>query len=274
MPCDLREKMPMRLVITTLILLTMAYLYVRWLEQKSLYYPLRALEATPQDIGLKYEDVFFVTADGVKLHGWYVSAENALITVLLCHGNGGNISHRLEKIQFLHSLGVNFFLFDYRGYGKSKGQPSEEGLYQDAIAAQAWIRKRQQNTKLVVFGESLGCGVAIELAGEVFFDGLILEGAFTSVSDMARVYYPWLPGFMLATKFDSLSKIVSITIPKLFLHAQNDEIVPFSQGQRLYDAAPNPKQFVPLSGGHNDAFFLCSEKLNPIVKQFVNSVGQ
>ncbi len=218
-----------------------AYFYVRYLEQKSLYYPTKEMEGTPAVLGLDYRDIVFSTPDKVTLHGWFVPAPDARCSVLFFHGNGGNISHRLGKIDFLHKLGANVFIVDYRGYGRSGGRPRESGLYQDASAAYAYLRDVLKQDCVIVYGESLGGAVAIDLALRQKVAGLVLEGTFSNVADMAKTVYPWLPAAVLSSKFDSLTKIASVRAPKLQLHAQDDDIVPFDLGKRLYETAGEPK---------------------------------
>lgn len=244
------------------------YFYVRYLEKNSLYYPSRQLEFDPSDIGLAYDEVFFEASDGIKLHGWFVPAQGSNIFVVFVHGNGGNISHRMDKIRVFNEQRVNFFIFDYRGYGKSRGVPDEKGLYLDIKAAYDFIKTKYPAAKIVVYGESLGGALAIDLASKEDVGGLILEGTFTSVADMAKTIYPWMPAIFLKTKFDSLSKIPQITAPKLLLHSEFDNIVPFRMGKQLYDAAQEPKKFVILDGLHNDGFFVSVVRVRKELKEF------
>ncbi|MBU0634341.1 MAG: alpha/beta hydrolase [Candidatus Omnitrophica bacterium] len=257
--------------------LGLLYLYAQYLEARTIYYPTRVLEATPGDIGLEYEDIFFSTEDNVKLHGWFIPKNGAKTTLVFAHGNGGNISHRLEKILFFNKLGLNIFIFDYRGYGKSRGCPSEAGLYRDGRAALSYLKSapaRDDKGKqaIIVYGESLGGAVAIDLAAKEKIDGLILEGTFTNVRDMARIIYPVLPAFLIKSKFDSLAKIREVEKPKLCLHSRDDDIVPFLLGRKLFDAASQPKEFLELSGGHNDAFFVSQTKIAAALKVFMQKI--
>jgi len=249
------------------------FLYSRYLERSSLYYPSSAMEADPGSIGLDYKEIVFFAEDRTELHGWLIPAKEAEVTVIFAHGNGGNISHRLEKIAILHELTVNIFIFDYRGYGKSKGSPTEQGLYQDIKAAYDYIKDNYPKSKIVIYGESLGGAVAVDLAAKVNVNGLILEGTFTSVADMAKIVYPWLPEIFLHSKFDSLSKIGKINTPKLHLHGNLDQIVPIYLGQRLYEAAGEPKQLVLIDSGHNDSFFVSEHKIKAALKDFLSSLN-
>jgi len=265
-----------RFFFAAIIFCVFLYLYVRYLERHSIYYPLKLIEATPSDAGLEYQDVSFKTKDNINLHGWFIPNKTAEITLIFSHGNGGNISHRLDKILFLHRLGMNIFIFDYRGYGKSQGRPSEQGLYLDIQAAYEYVKSNEirqpQKRFVMVYGESLGGAIALDLASTQPIDGLILESTFTSVKDMAKIVYPILPVFLIESKFDSISKITKINVPKLCMHSRDDDIIPFSLGKRLFDAARQPKEFLELQGQHNDAFFVSEYKVKDALGQFLKKI--
>jgi len=253
--------------------LALALLFFRWLERKNLYHPLRELEATPAALKLRFEDITFVAEDGVRLHGWWLPCAHARGTVIHCHGNAGNISHRLDLAADLLRLDVNVFLFDYRGYGRSRGRPTEPGLYRDARAAYEFVRAQYADTNdppIVVHGQSLGGAVAAQLAADKPVRGLILESTFTSVPAMARELYPLLPARLLcATRFDTLAKIRRLTGPKLLAHSTQDEMIPYAQGRQLFDAAPPPKRFCALSGGHNEAGWATSAEYRQALADFL-----
>ncbi|MFH1094029.1 MAG: alpha/beta hydrolase [Candidatus Omnitrophota bacterium] len=261
-----------RKILIALVFMSCFYFYIRYLEKSSLYYPSRQLEFIPSDIGIPYEEVFFNARDKTKLHGWFVPAGDSKVTVIFIHGNGGNISHRLDKIRVFNELRVNLFIFDYRGYGRSEGVPGEQGLYLDVQAAFDYIRRKYPLDKVIIYGESLGGVLAIDLASRVDIDGLITEGTFTSVADMAKIVYPWLPPILLKTKLDSLSKISHVKAPKLHFHAEFDDIVPLNMGRRLFEAAKEPKKFVLLQGMHNDGFFVSASKVRVELKEFFSSL--
>lgn len=234
------------------------------LEKYVIYVPERAIEMTPQSEGMAYEDVWFPASDGLRLHGWLIPAPDARLTLLWFHGNAGNIGHRVDNIKYLHRLlRLNVFIFDYRGYGQSAGTHSdlsEEATYRDAEGALTYLRGRQDlaHTRLVYFGRSLGASIAVEAARHHPPAGLILETPFTSIKDMARVALPFLPlGSLLRTKYDSLSKIREIRVPLLILHGDRDDVVPYEQGRRLFDAANEPKTFYRIRGArHNDTYIV------------------
>ncbi len=155
----------MKILLAVIILLALLRVYFMLLEQKELYHPVREIPETPAGIGILYEDVNFKTADGETLNGWYVPSNGAKVTILYCHGNAGNIYHRLHRVRFFHRMGINFFIFDYRGYGKNGGKPDEKGLYEDAVAAYDYLtsRKDVDKNKIVVYGKSLGGPIAAEV---------------------------------------------------------------------------------------------------------------
>jgi fermentation-respiration switch protein FrsA (DUF1100 family) len=240
----------------TVVLLAMT---TNVLERMFVYYPAKELTDTPFSLGIPYRDVYPVTEDGIRLHGWFFPHPGAPHTILIFHGNAGNISHRLGWIQMLHALNAHILIVDYRGYGKSEGKPSEKGLYLDAAACYQWWSREQSvdGSRLVLLGKSLGGAVAVDLAHRVPVDGLILQSTFTTAWDMAKTILPvGLLQPLTNVRFDSASKIAGIRCPKLFIHGDRDDIVPFRLGRRLYDIAPPPKEFYEVTGaGHNDLIF-------------------
>ena len=246
----------------TLIGLLVAYLLMvlmlRWFEHSQVYHPDRVLTATGAELGRPFENVLFKASDGVALHGWLFPANTnsarGHLAVLVCHGNAGNISHRLETCAALLATGVNVLLFDYRGYGRSQGQPSEEGTYRDAQAACQWLREKGVfGTNIVAFGESLGGGVATELAVREPIGGLVLQSTFTSIPDVGAELFPWLPVRWLGKiRYDSRSKLPGLRIPVLVMHSPADELVGIHHGKANFAAANEPKLFWELRGDHNN----------------------
>ena len=242
------------------ILLLAALVMSLWehLERHFVFFPTPEIEYTPDQVGLAYEDIRFSNQDGRQLHGWYIEGKGP-ITLLWFHGNGGNISHRVDEMALLHRwLGVNVFIFDYQGYGRSEGQPSEQATYRDARAALEYLRSRPDINRngIVYFGRSLGAAVAVELAVAHPPLGLVLVGSFTSLADMARVHYPLLPARLLVRgRYDSLARIARVDRPVIIFHGDHDTTVPLSQGQKLFDLAGDPKELHILAGaGHNDTY--------------------
>lgn len=226
-----------------------AYLFI--FQSSFIYYPERTLTADPGDIGLLFESVSFETGDGLKLKGWFIPKEDSRGVLLFCHGNAGNIGHRLDTILLFNKLGLAVFIFDYRGYGESEGKPTETGTYEDSKAAwQYLVEERQVDPdRIVVFGRSLGGSVASWLASRYTPGVLILESVFTSLPDVATVHYPYMPvRLMLRFKYNTVEYLSKVNCPTLIIHSRGDEITPFSHGQRLFEMAPEPKRFFELTG--------------------------
>jgi fermentation-respiration switch protein FrsA (DUF1100 family) len=219
-----------------------------------IFHPSAGADLRPGQVGLRGEDVFLQTEDGVRIHGFWLPAEGATRALLFLHGNAGNASHRLPNAAELVRLGTHVLLLDYRGYGLSEGRPSEAGVYADARAGLAHLVETRGigEGRIVVFGRSLGGAVAVDLVQDRDVAGLILESTFTSVADMARSLLPPAAPFVRG-RFDAESKIARLRAPLLFFHGDRDEIVPYALGQKLFEAAPGPKAFETLEGaGHND----------------------
>ena len=226
---------------------------VRYALNSFLYFPERELFETPRERGLEFEDLTIETDDGERLHGWWIPAHESQASVLLCHGNGGNIGDRVLNAALLTAQGLGVLLFDYRGYGRSTGRPDEQGTYRDAHSAREVLMDRAAGEPIVYIGESLGGAVALELALAHPPDGLVLQSAFTSVRDMAREHYAFIPGPLVPDAYPSLELIGGLDAPLLVIHGESDEIVPASHGKTLYEAAPEPKRLELLARvGHND----------------------
>src|SRR3990167_2105214 len=193
--------------------------YLRYVEKKSLFYPENKIAYTPEASGMRYSEVNFEASDGYMLNGWLIVGPAAKYTVLFAHGNAGNISHRIEKLKFFSKLGCNVFIFDYRGYGRSQGRPSEKGFYLDIAAAYEYLISRGIAPENIIgYGESLGGAVIIDGAVKKRMAALIIDSSFTSAKDMIKFLYPFLPHWVFASRFDSVQKIKTIGIPKLIIH--------------------------------------------------------
>lgn len=256
-----------RLVVVVVVLIVMFRLF----EYSQVYHPTRDFEPVDAQSRGLFEDVHFNTSDGVKLNGWFFPAgtnsPRAHMAFLICHGNGGNISHRFDLCKtLLTETGANVFVFDYRGFGRSDGRPSEKGTYLDAQAAFDWLRKRGVQN-IIAYGESLGGGVASELALRETVAGLVLQSAFTSIPDIGSELFPWLPVRLLGTiKYDTRSNLPRVKVPVLVMHSRADDIVPFRHGERNFASANEPKTFCELRGYHNDAVWEEPEFKAAIVK--------
>jgi len=251
----------MRMLLNLLVVLAVAYLGVVLLvyfgQPRLVYFPEKQLSITPEAIGLDYTSVNIATSDGETLHGWWMSVPDAKGTVLFFHGNAGNISHRINYLEMFKRLGYNTLLFDYRGYGQSSGVPSESGTYLDAQAAWRYLTETRDiaPAQIVLFGESLGGAVAAWLAVQEKPGLLALASTFTSVPDLAAEIYPFLPVRWISRfDYDTRKSLQLVTCPVFIAHSPQDEIIPFEHGQQLFQAAPEPKQFLELEGGHNIGF--------------------
>jgi len=261
------------LVSVWVLLSLLLYLF----QPKFVYFPLSEIDYTPDMAGLAYEDIYFKTEDDVELNAWFIPVEGARKTLLFFHGNGGNISHRLDSLKIFHELGLSVFIIDYRGYGQSQGTTSEQGTYRDAEAAWRYLTETRgiPDKDIIIFGRSMGGGVATWLSIRHTPDLLILESAFTSVADMAKHYYPYLPAHLLTRiKYASIDRIDAIKCPILFSHSQTDEIVPFELGVQLFKQAQAPKMFMQLEGGHNDGFIVTGRSYVNGIKEFLNTYGE
>ena len=263
------------LILLVFFLAAAFYFFYPKIENFFIFYPDRSLETVPSDWDLNFEDVSFEAGDGTKLHGWFFPLPGKEPTILFCHGNAGNISHRIENVKLLLDYGLQVFIYDYRGYGRSGGRPSETGIYQDGLAAYDYLveRKKILPDRIIPFGRSLGAAVAIEIATRRDVRSLIIESAFTSTKDMAKSMFlfqllsPFLP-----PHYNNLRKIKGIHVPILIIHGESDEIVPFSMGQRLYQAAFVHTLFFHLRGaGHNDTYFIGGEGYFQIFSGFAKN---
>jgi len=254
------------------LILVALYFFFRWFERSNIWMPRRDFFATPEAAGLVYEDVEFKTADDVRLHGWYLPHAKAKAALLFCHGNAGNVSHRTESLRQWHALSLNVFIFDYRGYGRSEGRPSEEGTYLDAQAAYDWLQGRCPELPIILFGRSLGAAVAIDLAARGKGAALIAESGFTSVPAIGQELFPILPvKWLVRTQYNSVAKIQQVRIPVLVIHSREDEIVPFHHGETLFEAAPGPKQFLEIRGGHNDGYVVSETEYLRGIQAFLDA---
>jgi fermentation-respiration switch protein FrsA (DUF1100 family) len=266
----------MKFILMAIIVVVALRLLLLLFERANLYFPMRRIEATPGDIGLAYEDVSLKTSDGVSIHGWFIPAPGSKKGILFFHGNAGNISHRLDTIRIFHELGLNTLIIDYRGYGRSEGRPGEKGIYLDAEAAYRYMSSRPgiDPASLIAFGRSLGGAVAVELSTRKPLAAVIVESTFSSTAAIGKELLPYLPVRLLVTqRYDSLSKVGKITIPKLFIHSLDDEMIPFSHGERLFAAAAEPKTLHVMRGSHNDAFLLPGSHYIENVRSFVETLS-
>jgi len=256
-----------RTLISLLFILALAYGVIALLlilfQERLVYYPQmgRDQRLDPRNYGLHYNDLTLTTPDGEQLDAWFVPAPESQAVVLIFHGNAGNMTQRMDTIAMFHRLGYGVLIFDYRGYGRSTGRPSEPGLYLDARAAWDYLTRERgiAPARIVLFGESLGGAVAAWLAAQLAGDeppgALVLASAFTSAPELATDLYPWLPTRgLVRMRFDTRAALATINCPVLVAHSPDDDIIPYRHGQRLYDAVTGPKVFLRMAGGHNEGF--------------------
>ena len=249
------KHMILRLLIIIASTYVLAGLAIYLFQRHLVYFPRRTIDFTPKDLHLEYDEVRIRTDDGVTIAGWFVPAEKPRGVVLFFHGNGGNISGRLSTLFLFNQLRLSALMIDYRGYGQSGGRPSEHGTYLDARAAWRYLLEQRKvpPEKIVIHGRSLGGSIAADLAKDNTPGALIVESSFTSVPDLASQLYWFFPVRMLCRyNYNTLDSIRRLKCPVLVLHSSDDELIPFAHGQRLFEAANEPKHFLEITGGHND----------------------
>ncbi len=255
-----------------------------WAEKRFVFFPESEITSNPAHADLQYEEVSFTTADGLTLHGWFLPAparmpSHKTQTWLWFHGNGGNISTRVDQLERAHRLlGVHQFIFDYRGYGRSEGRPTERGTYQDARAALDCLKRVPgiDIGQIVYFGHSLGTAIAIELAVSHPPLGLALIGPLSSMQDMARqtIRVP-LSGWLVRGHYNSMQRIRRVRAPVLVLHGELDDVVPREHGMKLYQAANRPKRFVTLRGAsHNNVAHVDGETMANALIEFRDGIAE
>ncbi|CAN1211922.1 alpha/beta hydrolase [Tumidithrix helvetica PCC 7403] len=250
-------------------------------QAKMVFMPRTDLTATPKDLGLAFEQVRLSTKDNLGLSAWFVPANEkdpiGKAVILFCHGNAGNIGDRTPYLPIFHSLGLSTLLFDYQGYGSSEGSPTEAGTYADVEAAWQYLTQVRKipASKIVIYGESLGGGVASYMVEKQRSGGLVLASTFTSISDRAAELYPFLP-IRLISKFsyNTIARLPNIKSPVLVIHSPEDELIPFHHGEALFKAAHDPKMFIKIKGDHNGGFLeaqeIYSAGLEKLVKQYIS----
>jgi pimeloyl-ACP methyl ester carboxylesterase len=248
---------------------------IRSLLNSLLYFPSRVIVQTPEEAGLDSRELSLRTEDGALLHGWWIGARSeSLGHLLLCHGNAGNVGDRVLHAALLTAAGFDVLLFDYRGYGRSSGSPDERGTYRDARAALAWLLEQPGVDPARVFylGESLGGAVAVDLALERPPAGLVLLSTFTSVRELGRLHYPFLPTSLIPDAYPTVRRVPGLRTPLLVLHGDRDEIVPLTQARALFAAAPEPKLMHVFGGaGHNDLLELDGAEFAGVIASWVRS---
>ncbi len=226
--------------------------------------------------GLPLEEVWLPVDDTVTIFGWFIDAGPTNPVLLWCHGNAGNVSHRLENIRQLYQRRISVMIFDYRGYGRSTGVPSEAGFYQDGLASYDYLirQRRIAPERLIIFGRSLGAGVAGEVAIRRPSAGLIVEGSFPSIQAMSDHHYFGIPTrWLMEVDFNLAEKVRALHVPLLVIHGEQDSIVPLALGRQVFEAAPEPKRWYVVSGAdHNDVPFVGGELYFREIATFIQKV--
>ena len=235
-----------------------AALLAVWMLQRNLIFHPDPERIAPAAIGLKgVEEVVLERPQGVKVLAWHAKARDGQPTLLYFHGNAGNLAARADRIVLFQQAGYGIFMMSYRGYSGSTGSPTETDNIADALAAHAYLTAENVNADdIILYGESLGSGVAVQVAKQQDFGGIILDAPYTSLADVGARIYPYLPvRLAIADHYDSLSVIAQVKAPLLIVHGTDDFVIPIELGQQLFEAASEPKKFVELKGaGHSDHY--------------------
>jgi len=249
------------------------FMYIN--QPAMIFFPVNTLHESPRSWGMEFENVMIPTDDGLRLHAWYIPQKDATKTLLFFHGNAGNISHRGESLKIFHDLGLNILIFDYRGYGQSEGKPNEAGLYIDAKAAWDHLTRTRgiRDQDIIIFGRSLGGVIAAQLASQTSPSGIILESTFSSAKAMAREMFPIL-SYIVPVRFDFETEeyIKAVNCPVLVIHSSDDNIIPYTLGRTVYDAANQPKQWLDIKGDHNNGFLQSQPQYQQALENFIGSV--
>ncbi|MCK4835482.1 MAG: alpha/beta hydrolase [Candidatus Aminicenantes bacterium] len=263
------------IVISTTFIYIVLVAYLFFFQSRFVYFPKREILQTPKSINLEYQEICYQTSDDVLISAWFIPTKKPKATILFCHGNAGNISHRLESIKIFHHLQLSTFIFDYRGYGQSEGRTTEKGTYLDAEAAWNYLvnELKISNNKIIVFGRSLGGSIAAWLAQKHNPRGLIVESSFTSIPELGAKLYPIFPVKLLSHfKYNTSKYLKKINCPVLIIHSLDDEIISYSNGQKLYDSALSPKEFLSIRGSHNEGFILSEQLYIAGLQKFISSL--
>ena len=248
----------------------------KWLERKALYVPERSFRGTPDHVGLEYDDVFPVAADGVKLHGWHMPGSSDVVWLIL-HGNGGNIGVRLDQYKAIHHrYGASIVAVDYRGYGRSDGEPSEEGFYADALAAYWLAAELHPGKRVVVFGRSMGGPVAAQLASIIDPAALVLEASISSLQAVMRERASWIRftpfPMIIRAKFETTKYVANSSTPTLIFHGDSDQAVSIQNAERIFRAAAEPKQLEIIEEGDHDGLDLVdTDRYHSVLSEFLTA---
>jgi len=260
-----------------LLILVSIYFFIlisTYIFQRNLLYHPKENNYFGDTLTVEIEKVKINTQDGIELLSWYHNKNlNSYKTILFLHGNAGSLENRIHKINHFKEMNVNFLLISWRGFSGNKGKPTEKGLYEDAKSAVSWLKSKGVNeNNIIIYGESLGTGVATEIAQNKNFAGIILESPFTSMVDAGKNKYPYLPvRLLLKDKYESNKKIKNIKSPILIMHGKVDNLVPFDMGKKMYELANEPKYY--YFSEYDDHMMEYNEKLLQVLKDFISSLN-
>lgn len=260
-------------VILLFLLFAVYAVYLYFNQSKYVYFPTYEIVSTPSDAGLFYEDIMLETSDGINISAWYIPSENPRGTVLFFHGNGGNISHRIEFIEMFYSINLSTFIIDYRGYGKSEGVPTEEGTYLDAEAAWNYLveEKKIEPSSIIIYGRSLGGPIGARIAEKYKPKAFILDSTFTSIKDIGAKLYPFLPvRKFFKFEYNTIEYLKGVDCPVLVIHSRADNYIPFSHAQKLLETIDSRKELVETLGDHNTNFMVSREDYKNSIDFFIN----
>ncbi|MBW7876868.1 MAG: alpha/beta hydrolase [Candidatus Cloacimonetes bacterium] len=242
-------------------------------QESLIYVPSTEMLSHPGHYGMEYEEIRFPSEDGTILHGWFLPHKSSGPVVLMCHGNAGNISYMIDSAKVLWDMGYSVFVFDYRSYGLSQAKPlSEEATYMDTRAAYLWLKnsKGYAEDQIIVHGRSLGGPQAAHVARRFFPKALVLESTFTSLPELGKQLYPWLPVLLLSrVQYPTLEDVKAVRCPVLIVHSTQDEVIPYPHGQKIFETAPEPKSFVTITGDHNEGYFTSGKTYVDGLKSFL-----
>ena len=254
------------IIIAYLVLLVFIYFY-----QRNLLYHPSENNYQNDKIQFSYDEIFIKVDEKIKLKSWMINKNlKKFKTLVFFHGNAGELSNRIYKLNELNKLDINILLISWRGFSGNQGFPTEENLYKDAKAVIKWLNSKEvESNKIILYGESLGTGVVVEIGKKNIFNSIILESPFTSMENAAKIYYPYLPvKLLLKDKYNSISKIQRITTPILIMHGKKDDIVPFSMGKELFEKANDPK--LSYFTSDDDHMMEFNDQIITNIKNFIN----
>lgn len=263
-----------QILLSTLRVYVIAIMIINVFQEVAVFHPSKEIKQTPDQLNMVYEEFFIPVKNKVALSAWFIPSKGSRATMLFFHGNAGNNADRMLKLEMFHDLGLNVVIVDYRGFGHSNGRASATNFQKDALKVYDYLieQKMIRPKQIVIYGESIGGVAAVAVAQQREAAALILDSTFTTSADMVHKLLPMIPSFLVYSSMNSYDKIADIHYPKLFIHSREDRIVPYALGQKLYEKARTPKQFLEISGGHNDGFYISRKRYVMQIKSFLEKL--